>query len=112
MIDGMHVLSHHIISIYVSILMLQVLFRYAIAIFKYLEESVLRQSDYMSIFHTLRNGLEELKDIRKLTQVGTGNTSCSMMPRLVCTFSIISSHSQSKQRGGGEGCSSILAIST
>ena len=50
--------------------MLQVLFRYAIAIFKYLEESVLRQSDYMSIFHTLRNGLEELKDIRKLTQVG------------------------------------------
>ena len=73
---------------YMSILMLQVLFRYAIAIFKYLEESVLRQSDYMSIFHTLRNGLEELKDIRKLTQVGTGNKSCSMLmpPHLVCTF--------------------------
>ena len=49
----------------------QVLFRYAIAIFKYMEDALLRQSDYMSIFHTLRDGLEDLKDIRKLTQVGT-----------------------------------------
>ena len=48
---------------------MQVLFRYAIAIFKYFEDLLLKQCDYMSIFHTLRNGLEELKDIRKLTQV-------------------------------------------
>lgn len=47
----------------------QVLFRYAIAIFKYLEDELLAQSDYMNIFNTLRSEVEKMGDIRKLTQV-------------------------------------------
>ena len=49
------------------------MFRYAIAILKYFEESLLKQSDYMSIFHTLRDGLSDLKDVQKLTQVSYSN---------------------------------------
>ncbi len=48
----------------------QVLFRYAIAIFKYTEDSLLKQNDYMSIVNTLRDRLESLTDIETLTQVG------------------------------------------
>ena len=47
----------------------QVLFRYAVAIFKYTEESLLKQNDYMSIVNTLRDRLESLNDIEALTQV-------------------------------------------
>ena len=47
----------------------QVLFRYAIAIFKYMENILLQQTDYMTIYRTLRDGLETLVDTRKLTQV-------------------------------------------
>jgi hypothetical protein len=46
-----------------------VLFRYAIAVFKYLEDSLLAQTDYMSIFNTLRTEVEKLNDVKKLTQV-------------------------------------------
>ena len=45
------------------------LFRYAVAIFKYTEESLLKQNDYMSIVNTLRDRLESLNDIEALTQV-------------------------------------------
>ena len=48
---------------------LQVLFRYALAVFKYLEEELLQHSDYMAIFHTLRSQVDKLNDVRKLTQV-------------------------------------------
>jgi hypothetical protein len=48
----------------------QVLFRYAIAIFKYTEDLLLRQTNYMSIVHTLRDRLDSLYDIEILTQVG------------------------------------------
>ena len=47
----------------------QVLFRYAIAVFKYMENTLLKQGDYMSIYNTLRDGLEYLSDIQTLTQV-------------------------------------------
>ena len=47
----------------------QVLFRYALAVFKYLEEELLQHSDYMAIFHTLRSQVDKLNDVRKLTQV-------------------------------------------
>ena len=47
----------------------QVLFRYAIAIFKLLEDPLLRQCDYMGVFNTLRTEIETLTDVRKLTQV-------------------------------------------
>ncbi len=45
------------------------LFRYAIAIFKSLEETLLRQCDYMGVFNCLRTEVEGLTDVRKLTQV-------------------------------------------
>ena len=47
----------------------KVLFRYAIAIFKYMETGLLKQGDYMSIYNTLRDGLEYLTDTQTLTQV-------------------------------------------
>jgi len=47
----------------------KVLFRYAIAVFKYMENTLLKQGDYMSIYNTLRDGLEYLSDIQTLTQV-------------------------------------------
>ena len=47
----------------------QVLFRYALAVFKYLEEELLQHADYMAIFHTLRSQVDKLNDVRKLTQV-------------------------------------------
>lgn len=51
----------------------QVLFRYAIAIFKYMENILLQQTDYMTIYRTLRDGLETLVDTRKLTQVSSSD---------------------------------------
>ena len=45
------------------------LFRYAIAIFKYMETTLLKQCDYMSIYNTFRDGVEYLSDIQTLTQV-------------------------------------------
>ena len=47
----------------------KVLFRYAIAIFKYMESGLLKQGDYMSIYNTLRDGLEYLTDTSTLTQI-------------------------------------------
>lgn len=47
----------------------QVLFRYAIAIFKFMETTLIKQGDYMSIYNTLRDGLEYLTDTQSLTQV-------------------------------------------
>ena len=47
----------------------QVLFRYAIAVFKYMESTLLKQCDYMTIYNTLRDGLEYLTDTQTLTQV-------------------------------------------
>ena len=47
----------------------QVLFRYALAILKYIEEKLLRQNDYMSIFSTFRTEVESLSDVKRLTQV-------------------------------------------
>ena len=47
----------------------QVLFRYALAIFKCFEEKLLRQTDYMSIFNCFRAELQSLFDIKKLTKV-------------------------------------------
>lgn len=47
----------------------KVLFRYAIAIFKYMESALLKQADYMSIYNTLRDGLEYLSDTQSLTQI-------------------------------------------
>ena len=34
-----------------------------------MENILLQQTDYMTIYHTLRDGLETLVDTRKLTQV-------------------------------------------
>jgi len=56
----------------------QVLFRYALAIFKHLEGALLAQTDYMSVFNTLRAEVERLNDVKKLTQVNTEYTSCSI----------------------------------
>ena len=53
------------------LLTLQVLFRYAIAIFKYMESVLLKQCDYMTIYNTLRDGLEYLTDMPTLTQVSS-----------------------------------------
>jgi len=47
----------------------KVLFRYAIAIFKYMESVLLKQCDYMTIYNTLRDGLEYLTDMPTLTQI-------------------------------------------
>jgi len=47
----------------------KVLFRYAIAIFKYMESTLVKQGDYMSIYNTLRDGLEYLTDLQTLTQI-------------------------------------------
>lgn len=55
--------------VYLFLLALQVLFRYAIAIFKYMESVLLKQCDYMTIYNTLRDGLEYLTDMPTLTQV-------------------------------------------
>ena len=54
----------------------EVLFRYALAILKSIEEKLLRQNDYMSIFSTFRAEVESLSDVKKLTQVsGLGMTA-------------------------------------
>jgi len=47
----------------------KVLFRYALAILKYIEEKLLRQNDYMSIFSTFRTEVESLSDVKRLTQI-------------------------------------------
>ena len=65
-----------------SLSFLQVLFRYAIAIFKHLEEVLLAQCDYMSIFNTLRTEVEKLSDVKKLTQVSDGSEKIHYV--LVC----------------------------
>ena len=52
----------------------QVLFRYALAIFKCFEEKLLRQTDYMSIFNCFRAELQSLFDIKKLTKVSRQKT--------------------------------------
>jgi len=47
----------------------KVLFRYALAILKSIEEKIMRQNDYMSIFNTLRTEIESLTDVKNLTQI-------------------------------------------
>ena len=46
-----------------------VLFRYALAILKSVEEKLLRQNDYMSLFSTFKTEVESLSDVKSLTQV-------------------------------------------
>ena len=53
-----------------NIIFLQVLFRYALAILKSVEEKLLRQNDYMSLFSTFKTEVESLGDMKELTQVG------------------------------------------
>jgi len=48
---------------------MKVLFRYAIAIFKCLEEKLLQQNDHMSIFNTFKAELESFLDITQLNKV-------------------------------------------
>lgn len=47
----------------------KVLFRYAMAIFKYNEESLLKQENSIQIFNKLRTMSQEAADVNKLTQV-------------------------------------------
>ena len=37
-----------------------------------IEPKIMRQTDYMSIFKTFRSEIEELSDVKSLTQVRTG----------------------------------------
>ena len=52
---------------------IQVLFRYALAILKSVEEKLLRQNDYMSLFSTFKTEVESLTDVKSLTQVSRGH---------------------------------------
>ena len=56
---------------YFLTLFLQVLFRFALAIFKLCEDWVLGQPDYMEIFNYLRSVPEPVADITKLREVST-----------------------------------------
>jgi len=47
----------------------KVMFRYALAILKSIEDKLLRQNDYMSIFSTFRTEVESLSDVKRLTQI-------------------------------------------
>ena len=49
----------------------QVLFRYALAILKCVEEKLLRQTDYMSLFSTFKTEVESLADVKELTKVSS-----------------------------------------
>merc|ERR1719516_105444 len=46
----------------------KVLFRYSLAILKMVEEKLLRQNDYMSLFSTFKTEAESLTDVKELTQ--------------------------------------------
>ena len=45
------------------------LFRYALAILKIVEDKLLRQSDYMTLFSTFKSEVESLSDVKLLTKV-------------------------------------------
>ena len=47
----------------------KVLFRYALAILKTVEDKLLRQNDYMSLFSTFKSEVESLTDVKELTKV-------------------------------------------
>merc|ERR1719192_726744 len=47
----------------------KVLFRYALAILKSIEEKLLRQNDYMSLFSTFKCEVESLSDVKLLTKI-------------------------------------------
>ena len=47
----------------------KVLFRYALAILKIVEEKLLRQNDYMTLFSTFKSEVESLSDVKLLTKV-------------------------------------------
>ena len=49
------------------------MFRYALAILKSVEEKLLRQNDYMSLFSTFKTEVESLTDVKSLTQVSRGH---------------------------------------
>ena len=50
-------------------IVLKVLFRYALAILKIVEEKLLRQNDYMTLFSTFKSEVESLSDVKLLTKV-------------------------------------------
>ena len=59
----------------------QVLFRYALAILKCVEEKLLRQTDYMSLFSTFKTEVESLADVKELTKVSfTSRRRCREVP--------------------------------
>ena len=47
----------------------KVLFRYAVAILKMIEDKLLKANDYMSIFNTFRTEIDTLADVQTLTHV-------------------------------------------
>lgn len=47
----------------------KVLFRYALAVLSYMEEKLMKQTDYMSIFNTFRAEVSSLTDVRRLTSI-------------------------------------------
>merc|ERR1719195_2122205 len=51
----------------------KVLFRYALAILKSVEEKLLRQTDYMSLFSTFKTEVESLADVKELTKIAFHN---------------------------------------
>lgn len=54
---------------HITCLHIQVLFRYALAIFKLCEEGILERSDYLEIFNYLRSVPEPITDIPRLQEV-------------------------------------------
>ena len=61
----------------------QVLFRYALAILKCVEEKLLRQTDYMSLFSTFKTEVESLADVKELTKVSFTRKSSPYIPTSV-----------------------------
>ena len=62
----------------------QVMFRYALAILKSIEDKLLRQNDYMSIFSTFRTEVESLSDVKRLTQVSWAETNYTFISYISC----------------------------
>ncbi|XP_023328213.1 TBC1 domain family member 2B-like [Eurytemora carolleeae] len=47
----------------------KVLFRYALGILSYMEDKLMKQGDYMSIFNTFRTEVQSLVDVKRLTMI-------------------------------------------
>ena len=54
-------------------IVLQVLFRYALAILTSIEDKLMQQNDYLAIFNTFRAEVETGLDTRRMTQVAFHN---------------------------------------